>query len=161
MDILLGLGGNLGDPPAAFAKALQKLVKQHRLVAVSQLYRTDPEGPPQPRFFNQVVRLTLGTTMLELLDLCQELEAAAGRVRDPEHRWGPRPLDIDLLLAKHAVHAGPRLSLPHPALYRRAFVLVPAAEIAGGWVHPLLHRTLASLAREMRAVDPAALEPVS
>jgi 2-amino-4-hydroxy-6-hydroxymethyldihydropteridine diphosphokinase len=149
MEILIGLGGNLGDPPTAFRAALEALGRRAGVVAVSALYRSEPVGPPQPRYSNQVVRLEVDGPLVGVLDTCQRLESEAGRDRTREQRWGPRPLDLDLLMAPGLVCRGPRLTLPHPRLHERAFALVPAAEIAPEWVHPLLHRTLADLARDI------------
>lgn len=149
MKILIGLGGNLGDPPGAFTAALEALGRRAVVAAVSALYRSEPVGPPQPRYWNQVVRLEVEVPLLGLLEACQQLEAEAGRDRAREQRWGPRPLDLDLLMAPGLVCRGRRLTLPHPRLHRRAFALVPAAEVAPDWVHPLLHRTLADLARDI------------
>ncbi len=146
MRLLLGLGGNLGQPRLAFAAALAALARRHRLVAVSALYRSPPLGPPQPPYLNLVALVEPSRGLLELLDDCQELERAAGRRRVAEVRWGPRPLDLDLLLAEGVVHRGPRLELPHPGLDRRGFALVPAAELAPAWVHPTRGAPLAELA---------------
>ena len=148
MELLLGLGGNLGDPPSAFRVALSGLDREHRVVALSQLYRTEPEGPPQPRYWNMAVRLELRGPLLRLLDACQELERRAGRERSGEARWGPRPLDLDLLVSPEVVHRGPRLELPHPRLHLRPFALEPAAELAPVWVVPGLGRSLTELADE-------------
>ncbi len=148
MQLLLGLGGNLGDPPQAFRTALAALVERHRVLAISQLIRSEPEGPPQPRYWNQAALLEVTVAPLEFLDECQTLEHAAGRRRDPSCRNAPRTLDLDLLMAMSLVHRGPRLQLPHPRLHCRAFALVPAAELAADWLHPIALRTLGHLSRE-------------
>ena len=85
------------------------------------------------------------------------MEAIAGRDRVTEVRWGPRPLDIDLLLIRGVIHRGPRLELPHPRLAERAFALVPAAEIVPDWIHPIVGRTLRELAYEAGARAPGAV----
>lgn len=149
MELLLGLGGNVGDPPSAFRAALSALDREHRVVALSRLYRTEPEGPPQPRYWNMAVRLELEVPLLTLLDTCQGLERRAGRERSAEVRWGPRPLDLDLLVARDVVHRGPRLELPHPRLLRRPFALLPAADVAPDWSLPGSGRTLGELAAEV------------
>ena len=149
MQLLTGFGANLGDPPQAFSQALERLGQRYRVVTVSALYRSEPEGPPQPRYCNQVAVLEVDEPLHAVLDHCQELEREAGRDRTAEQRWGPRPLDLDLLMAPGMVHRGSRLELPHPRFLERAFALVPAAEIAPEWVHPTLHRPLAELAREI------------
>jgi 2-amino-4-hydroxy-6-hydroxymethyldihydropteridine diphosphokinase len=159
MKVLVGLGGNLGDPPQAFSRALDRLGEGHRLLVVSALYRSQPVGPPQPRYWNQAALLEADRPLLALLDRCQELVQEVGRDRDAEVRWGPRALDLDLLITPGIVHCGPRLHLPHPHFAERAFAVVPAAELAPDWVHPLDGRTLWELAQQVVAGD-ASLERV-
>jgi 2-amino-4-hydroxy-6-hydroxymethyldihydropteridine diphosphokinase len=160
MQLLIGLGGNLGEPPRAFNRALTMLSEHHRVLAVSRRYRSDPEGPPQPRYWNMAALLEVAVPMLMLLDECQQLESAAGRQRQPGCRWQPRPLDLDLLMASSMVHRGPRLILPHPHLVRRSFALVPAAELAPEWVHPLARCSLAELCKQAQAASSTGVEPV-
>ncbi len=163
MKLLLGLGGNTGGVPGAFREALETLAAADPVVgvlAVSSLYRSRPEGPPQADFWNQAALLELRGSPVELLVLCQGLEESAGRDRGAETRWGPRPLDLDLLMAPAAVHRGPRLVLPHPRFHRRAFALVPAAELVPHWLHPHLGRTVGELAARTLAADPSAVWPV-
>jgi 2-amino-4-hydroxy-6-hydroxymethyldihydropteridine diphosphokinase len=157
MRLLVGLGGNLGDPPAAFRRALRVLAEHHPVLAISRIYRSEPEGPEQPRFFNMAAVVEVGQPILGFLDACLELESAAGRRRDPASRWGPRPLDIDLLMAPRLTHVGPRLQLPHRHFHRRGFALIPAAEVVPDWLHPTLHRPLAELAELARAAAPGAV----
>jgi 2-amino-4-hydroxy-6-hydroxymethyldihydropteridine diphosphokinase len=161
MEVVLGLGGNVGEPPAAFAQALAKLAEGHAVIAVSALYRSRPVGPPQVDFWNMAARISTTLAPLSLLELCGRIEAAAGRRRDGEIRWGPRPLDIDLLIAAGLVHRGPRLALPHREFHQRAFALVPAADVAPGWVHPYLGQTLAELAADVLRSHPDAVQLVS
>ncbi|HSN55549.1 MAG TPA: 2-amino-4-hydroxy-6-hydroxymethyldihydropteridine diphosphokinase [Candidatus Sulfomarinibacteraceae bacterium] len=156
-EIVVGLGANLGDPPSAFAVALAGFAREGRVVAVSSLWRTRPVGPAQPDYLNAAVRVAWPNGPWRLLESCRALELAAGRRRTDEARWGPRVLDLDLLIARDLVARGPRLELPHPRLAERAFALVPAAEVAPGWEHPLLSRTLAELAAAAVADDPGAL----
>ncbi len=160
MKLLIGFGGNLGEPPGAFSQALAGLAERHRVLAVSQLYRTEPEGPRQPRYWNLVALLAATTSPLELLEQCQALEQAAGRRRTAGCRLAPRTLDLDLLIAESLVHRGPRLELPHPRFARRAFALVPAAELAADWWHPLVHRRLGDLAQACLLQDPTAVTPI-
>lgn len=163
MQLVLGLGGNLGDVLSALLTARSQLARWARVLAASRVFRTAPVGQvAQPLFLNAALLVEGSLSPRELLARCLELEAAAGRDRAREVRWGPRPLDIDLLMARDLVRRGPRLALPHPRLHERAFALVPAAEVAAEWLHPLLGRTLSELAEDAIRRDPAAeVEPVA
>lgn len=146
VQLVVGLGGNLGSPRASFERALAGLSRAGSVLSRSHLFRSRAVGPPQPDYLNAAVLLRWPDDLSSLLELCHELEAAAGRDRRREARWGPRPLDLDLLIADGVVCRGPRLVLPHPRLAERAFALLPAAEVASDWVHPLLGETLTGLA---------------
>ena len=127
----LGLGGNVGDVRAAFARALASLVAAPgiELLRKSSLYRTAPWGPvPQPPFLNMAVLVRTPLSPHRLLDLCLSIERQEGRVR--AERFGPRTLDVDILAFGALVLSDERLTLPHPRLLERAFALVPLAEIA-------------------------------
>jgi 2-amino-4-hydroxy-6-hydroxymethyldihydropteridine diphosphokinase len=127
----VGLGANLGDPRRQLQTALQELeaLPATRVTAVSSLYRTDPIGnPDQPEFFNQVVAMDTGLAAEQLLENLQEIEQKHSRERPFPN--APRTLDLDLLLYGEKVVATPRLTLPHPRMHERAFVLMPLAEIA-------------------------------
>jgi 2-amino-4-hydroxy-6-hydroxymethyldihydropteridine diphosphokinase len=145
VEIVIGLGANLGDPERAFARALAELDREHRVAAVSSLYRSRAVGPDQPDFLNLCALLDLEQPPLALLARCLALESEAGRDRSREQRWGPRVLDLDLLIARDVVHRGPRLELPHPRLAERQFALAPASELVGGWLHPSAGITVAAL----------------
>jgi 2-amino-4-hydroxy-6-hydroxymethyldihydropteridine diphosphokinase len=122
----LGLGSNLGDREALLRRAVEQLPD---LVAVSSLYETDPVGgPEQGAFLNLVVELDTDRTPRQLLELCQELEANARRVR--LERWGPRTLDADVLLVGDLSVDEPDLVVPHPRMWERRFVLAPLADLA-------------------------------
>lgn len=148
MKILLGLGGNLGDVRAAFVGAAAALEARFGPVARSSLWRSAPVGPPQPDYLNAVLLARIDCHPLRLLAICRALESAAGRDRGGEARWGPRPLDLDLLLGSAVVIESPNLTLPHPRLHERAFAILPAAELAPEWLHPRLCRSLSALAAD-------------
>lgn len=148
MLLLIGLGGNLGDVSRAFAGAARALAGRFRCLGRSGLWRTAPHGPPQGDYLNAALLLSIEVHPLQVLAFCQHLEAAAGRTRALEPRWGPRPLDLDLLVVPGLVLESPALTLPHPRLAVRRFVLAPGTELAPDWVHPRLHCTLAALAAQ-------------
>ncbi|MGH9024597.1 MAG: 2-amino-4-hydroxy-6-hydroxymethyldihydropteridine diphosphokinase [Acidimicrobiia bacterium] len=127
----LALGSNLGNRPALLQQAVEGLDRAAEVdvVAVSRVYETTPAGgPPQPDYLNAVVAIETRLSPRELLELAQSLEAAAERVR--RERWGPRSLDVDVLLVGDAQVAEPDLVVPHPRLRERRFVLVPLADVA-------------------------------
>jgi 2-amino-4-hydroxy-6-hydroxymethyldihydropteridine diphosphokinase len=126
----LGLGANLGDPTANLRRAVEALTQAGlRFEALSSLYRTKPWGvTDQPDFVNACALARTDLEPLALLDLVQETEQALGRRRT--RRWGPRVIDIDLLFYGDTAWRDARLTLPHPGLMERAFVLLPMAEIA-------------------------------
>lgn len=134
----IGLGSNLDDPAARIRDALERLAAAPGVdaIAASGLHGSRPMGPPdQPDFVNAVARLQTTLTAHALLDRCQAIERAAGRSRDGV-RWGPRTLDLDLLLHGDQRIDDARLQVPHPGIAQRAFVLVPLAEIAPELVIP-------------------------
>jgi len=132
-EALIALGGNVGDVLTTFDAAIAMLCDGAtvRLKARSSNYRTPPWGvTDQPPFINAVIAVTTTLTPHALLARMQECERVFGRDRDREQRWGPRSLDLDLLAYDDIVLGDAALSLPHPHLFERAFVLVPLAEIA-------------------------------
>jgi 2-amino-4-hydroxy-6-hydroxymethyldihydropteridine diphosphokinase len=132
VEALLALGGNLGEVRQTFDRALAMLCDgtRLRLKARSSDYATPPWGvEDQPAFVNLCVAIETDLTPLDLLARVQAVEQALGRVRAQERRWGPRPIDIDILAYDDVTLDGAALTLPHPRLFERAFVLVPLAEI--------------------------------
>lgn len=126
----LGLGGNIGDPAASMAAALRALDGDARIdvVAVSSIYRTPPWGlTDQPDFLNAVAAVDSALGARALLELCLAVETSLKRVRDI--RWGPRLIDIDILLFGQARIDEDGLTVPHPRMLERAFVMLPLAEI--------------------------------
>ncbi len=145
--VFIGLGGNLGEPRALFLE-VRKALHTHRQITVaasSPLYRTAPVGGPagQPDYLNAVLELATSLSPLALLAYCCELEQRGGRRR--EEHWGPRTIDIDLLLADDLICSTPQLMLPHPRLHERLFVLQPLSDLAADRVHPLSGCTIAEL----------------
>ena len=135
----IGLGGNLGDVSAALASAFVALdaLPHTRLLARSSIYRSPPWGmTDQPAFLNAVAALDTALEPAALLAELLRIERAAGRERIGALRWGPRTLDLDLLLYADAVIDQPGLRVPHPHLHERAFVLLPLAEIAPDAIVP-------------------------
>lgn len=127
----VGLGSNLDDPAAHLERALTALAAVPGVVLckVSSIYRTPPWGETdQPDFLNAVASIDTTLAPQALLDELRRIEAAAGRRR--EHRWGPRTLDLDLLLYGETTLDTAQLQLPHPRMHERAFVLAPLAELA-------------------------------
>ena len=132
-EALLALGGNLGDVRATFDRAIAMLCGDGavRLVARSSDYRTPPWGvTDQPPFTNAAIVVATTLNPHALLVRVQNIEQALGRDRTNERRWGPRPIDIDILAYDDLVLHEPNLTLPHPYLFERPFVLLPLAEIA-------------------------------
>ena len=132
----IALGSNLGDSAALLAEALERVdaIAHTQVLTCSPLYRTAPVGPPQPDFLNCCALLSTTLLPVPLLTQLLDVETAMGRVR--QLRWGPRHIDIDLLLYGQQVLETDTLTLPHPRMHERAFVLVPLADIAADWLHP-------------------------
>ncbi|MDX9971857.1 MAG: 2-amino-4-hydroxy-6-hydroxymethyldihydropteridine diphosphokinase [FCB group bacterium] len=152
MRVLMSLGTNLGDRAANLKDALKavKRVPGTRLLAVSAVYETEPVGKTdQPEFLNLAVEIETELSPLELLDAVQAIEDGLGRVR--MEKWGPRPIDIDLILWGLRTLTSLRLTLPHPEFRKRAFVLVPLAEIAPESVDPVTGLTIAQLSARSEA----------
>lgn len=155
----IGLGSNLGDSRAtvlAAARALDGLPAT-RLVTHSRLYRTPAWGPiSQPDYINAVAAVDTALAPLPLLDALLGLEREAGRDRASAAQWGPRTLDLDLLLYGDAAIDVPGLRVPHPRLHERAFVIVPLAEIAPTLAVPG-HGDIGALRASMETGDIEAL----
>lgn len=155
----IGLGANLGDAVDTVRVALAELgrLPDTRVLVASRLYRTPAWGrEDQPDFVNAAARLETSLPPLELLDGLLAIEQRHGRVRLPGERWGPRTLDLDVLLYDAQVIDLPRLKVPHPHLHERAFALLPLAEIAAELRIPgrgTVHEALA-------AVPVCGLEPI-
>jgi 2-amino-4-hydroxy-6-hydroxymethyldihydropteridine diphosphokinase len=145
--IYLSLGSNVGDRERHLSEALQALARMGcvSLTAISPCYETEPVGDSrQGRFLNIAVAIETDLAPLELLDAMKQLELELGRV--PTRRWGPRVIDIDLILWGDTVLDTARLTLPHPHFRERAFVLAPLAQIAPDAVDPVTGKTVRELA---------------
>lgn len=144
----LGLGSNLGDRQANIQRGIGLLARVSASVTVSSLYETVPQGfDAQPAFLNAVCRIWTPLDPFALLAHIQQAEAAAGRRRAFAN--APRTLDVDILLYGRLVLRAPGLSIPHPRMAERAFVLVPLAELAPGLVHPVLKTTVRELLQRL------------
>ena len=146
----IALGSNLGDSRAILEAALATLAATPEITLLNQSswYQTKAVGPPQPDYINGCALLQVQTSPQEVLETLLAVEAKFGRIR--RERWGPRLLDLDLLMYDDLILNTPTLTLPHPRLHERAFVLVPLAEIAPNWVEPVSGKAIASL---VEAVD--------
>ena len=138
----LGLGSNLGDREANINRALAELDRSGvcTVTRVSSNYETDPVGiPEQPDFLNAVAEVETGTAPRDLLAAIRGVERSLGR--EKTFKWGPRIIDIDVLLYGDQRLAEENLEIPHPEMHKRAFVLAPIAEIAPWIKHPVLNLT--------------------
>ncbi|WP_299403868.1 2-amino-4-hydroxy-6-hydroxymethyldihydropteridine diphosphokinase [Acaryochloris sp. IP29b_bin.148] len=156
--VAIALGSNLGDSRAILVATIDQLSQDPKITvqAQSHWFQTAAVGPPQPDYLNGCVSLLTTYSPQPLLEKLLQIEAQFGRVR--RQRWGPRTLDLDLLLYGDRVIQTPTLTVPHPFLHERAFVLAPLAEICPGWVHPVQEQTIAELAK---AVDYTGVQQLS
>lgn len=143
--VYIGMGSNLADPADQLRSAVQALAQlpDSRLIGVSAFYQSDSLLPGQPRYTNAVAAIDSSLAPLDLLDALQAIELDQGRER--QERWGPRTLDLDILLFGDRLIDEPRLKVPHYHMHARPFVLYPLAELAPASVKLSDGRTLAQL----------------
>lgn len=143
--VFLGLGSNLGDRVAHLRAALEQLAAAFQVERVSSVYETAPQlVTDQPRYYNLVCAGSTELAPHDLLHFLKTLEQRLGRT--PTYRYGPREIDLDLLLYGDEILTTPDLTIPHPRMAERGFVLVPLAEIVPELLHPTLKRTMRDLA---------------
>jgi len=149
----IALGSNLGDSQATLEASLETLAQTPdiTLEAKSSWYRTKPVGPPQPDYLNGCVILKVKMSPQTLLETLLTIEQQFGRVR--QENWGPRTLDLDLLLYDDLIIEEANLQIPHPRMHQRAFVLVPLAEIAPDWIHPVSQKMIQFLIKDVDCSD--------
>lgn len=146
--IFLSLGTNLGDRVVNLRNAILNLAPKVTVTRQSSIYETEPWGyPDQPAFLNQVVKADTSLEPLELLAFCKEIEILVGR--QETFRFGPRVIDLDILFYDNLTMDTPKLTIPHPRVTERAFVLIPLAEIAPDLLHPVLNKTILQLKAEV------------
>ena len=144
------MGANLGDRHGHLIAAIDRLRAHARVVDLSALYETEPWGViDQPRFLNAACAIETDLPPEDLLALLKSIETELGRT--PSVRYGPRPIDLDLLLYGDVALDSPALSVPHPRMASRAFVLIPLAEIAPEVIHPIMHLSIRALAAKANA----------
>ncbi len=153
----IALGSNLGDSLTTLENALKTLAQTPGIIlqAVSSWYVTKAVGPPQPDYLNGCALLGVQMSPEALLETLLGIEAKFGRIR--RDRWGPRTLDLDLLLFDDLILETPSLQIPHPRMSERAFVLIPLAEIAPDWVEPVSGHAIAQLVQQ---VDCSGVQPL-
>ena len=145
VEAAIALGSNLGDSLNILENALETLAQTPGIIlkSHSSWYRTVPVGPPQPDYLNGCAVLEVQLTPQDLLQTLLDIEQQFGRWRG--EKWGPRTLDLDLLLYGDLILTEPELQIPHPRMGERAFVLVPLAEIAPNWLEPVSQKAIAQL----------------
>lgn len=144
----IAIGSNVGNRESHLRAALLRIASlpRSRLVSASSFHTTAPVGPiAQPDFLNAAATIQTDLSPRELLAELHRIERERGRDRESEQRWGPRTLDLDLILYGELVSMHDDLMIPHPRMHERRFVLAPLAEVAGDWLVPTQHKTVREL----------------
>jgi len=142
--IYLSLGSNLGDRAHYLHEAISQLAPKVKIITLSSVYETEPWGyADQPIFLNQVIKANTSLEPAELLAFLKEIEVSIGR--QDTFRFGPRLIDLDILFYDDLILNTPKLTIPHPRIPERAFVLIPLAEIDPEMRHPVLGKTIQEL----------------
>lgn len=154
----IALGSNIGDSLRILEAAIETLAQTPgiNLSAKSSWYKTKPVGPPQPDYLNGCAILQVEMNPQILLETLLQIEQQFGRIR--QERWGPRLLDLDLLLYDGLILDTPNLQIPHPRMTQRAFVLVPLTEIAPDWVEPISGNAIKDLVTKVDCSEVFLLE---
>jgi dihydroneopterin aldolase / 2-amino-4-hydroxy-6-hydroxymethyldihydropteridine diphosphokinase len=145
----IGIGSNLGIPEKNCTNAIEKIssIKDIKIISKSSFYQTEPIGGVQQGWFiNAAIEIKTDLSPENLLSVLLNLELVMGRIR--QEKWGPRLIDLDLLLYSNLVLEKKGLTLPHPEIQNRKFVLIPMSEIAGNVIHPTLKKTIKTLLQE-------------
>lgn len=155
MTAFIGMGGNLGNPRVNLAEAVSNLAKLFEIERKSSLYRTAPVGGPagQPVCYNAVAQVKTEGGPKDTMNALRSIEIRMGRMR--AEKWGPRIIDLDLLNQDGIVMEDKDMTLPHPMLHLRSFVLLPLSEIAPDWVHPRLNMTTMEMIGKLSTEDKA------
>ncbi len=146
----IGIGSNVGDKVKNCRQAITEInqCKHNRLMAQSALYKTEPIGYTQQEWFvNCVIQIETNLAVYQLFNVLEDIEISMGRERI--HKWGPRIIDLDILFFNDEIIQCEGLTIPHPEVQNRAFVLIPLREIAGDYIHPFLKKSIAQLIADL------------
>ena len=148
--VYLGIGSNLGKRKDNCDAALRRLSENNiHILERSSAFETEPWGvKDQPKFINMTVKIETLLSPEDLLKLLKKIEHDGGRIDGP--RWGPRVIDLDILLYDHLIMKTDELEIPHPGISDREFVLIPLTEIAPGLIHPVLKKSMKELLQELK-----------
>lgn len=147
--VYLSLGSNLGKRKKNLREAIRFLGENSniKIKRISSFYETEPIGPPQPKYINAAIELETELNPFAILFECKKIEGILGREPSSE-KWGPRPIDLDILLYNDEIINESDLVIPHPLMHKRKFVLKPLAEIAPEVIHPMLNKRIKKLLQD-------------